>query len=195
MKSSYAAAILLAVPLGTANAGDLQGKVTSKGMTDNANAVVYVAAIPGKSFPAPTAPARIDQRNVKFQPHVLPVLVGTTVEFLNSDTVSHNVFTPDACAGKFNLGTWAPGASQEKSHTFTKACAATLLCLIHPEMEAFVVVVPTPYFAATAADGSYKIVGVPDGSYTVKVWHPKLKTIERAVTVNGTTQVDLELSK
>ena len=105
MKTHFVTAILLAVPLGTAYAGDLHGKVTSKGMTDNANAVVYVAAIPGKSFPAPTAPAQIDQHNLKFQPHVLPVLVGTTVEFLNSDTVSHNVFTPDACAGKFNLGT------------------------------------------------------------------------------------------
>jgi len=194
MKHAFVAAILLTVPLETALAGDLHGKVTSKGMADNANAVVYIAAVPGKSFPIPTTSAQIDQRNMKFQPHVLPVLVGTTVEFLNSDTVSHNVFTPDACAGKFNLGTWAPGSSK-KPHTFTKECAATLLCLIHPEMEAFVVVVPTPYFAATAADGAYKIAGVPDGSYTVKVWHPKLKTIQKAVTVNGPTEVDLELSK
>jgi plastocyanin len=194
MKNAFAAAILLAVPLGTALAGDLHGKVTSKGASDNANAVVYVAVIPGKTFPAPTVPAQIDQHSMKFEPHVLAVVVGTTVDFLNSDTVSHNVFTPDACAGKFNLGTWAPGSSK-KSHTFTKECAATLLCLIHPEMEAFVIVVPTPYFAATSADGAYKIVGVPDGSYTVKVWHPKLKTIGKAVTVNGPTQVDLELSK
>ena len=56
-------------------------------------------------------------------------------------------------------------------------------------------VVPTPYFAATATDGAYKIAGVPDGSYTVKVWHPKLKTIEKTVTVSGPTEVDLELSK
>ena len=80
MKSHFVAAILMTVPLETALAGDLHGKVTSRGMTDNANAVVYIAAVPGKSFPIPTASAQIDQRNMKFQPHVLPVLVGGAQE-------------------------------------------------------------------------------------------------------------------
>src|ERR1035437_4162321 len=134
-------------------AGDLHGKVTCKGVRDSSNAVVYVAAITGKTFPAPAAHAKMDQKNLVFAPHVLPVLVGTTVDYYNSDAVLHNVFSPDACCDKFNLGTWPQG--QSKSYTFKKECAATLLCKVHPEMEGFVVACPTPYYAVTKADGSF----------------------------------------
>ncbi len=187
---SAASLVLLAASL---RAGDLHGKVTCKGVKDSSDAVVYVAAIPGKSFPAPKEHAKMDQLNLVFHPHVLPVLVGTTVDFLNSDAVLHNVFTPDACAEKFNLGTWPKG--QTKSYEFKKECAATLLCKVHPEMEAFVVAVPTPYFAVTKADGSYTIAGGPDGSYTVKVWHPKLKATQKSVTVAGATAAEFEISR
>jgi len=174
-------------------AGDLHGTVKCKGVRDSADAVVYVDAIPGKTFPAPKEHARIDQSNLLFVPHVLPVLVGTTVDFLNSDAVLHNVFSPDACAEKFNLGTWPKG--QIKSYTFKKDCVATLLCKVHPEMEGFVVAVPTPYFAVTKADGAYTIPNAPDGAYTVKVWHPKLKAGMKKVTVAGATAADFEIAK
>jgi plastocyanin len=192
MKRIFCAAslVLLAASL---RAGDLHGKVTCKGVKDSSDAVVYVAAIPGKTFPAPREHARMDQANLVFHPHVLPVQVGTTVDFLNSDAVLHNVFTPDACAEKFNLGTWPKG--QTKSYEFKKECAAVLLCKVHPEMEAFVVAVPTPYFAVTKADGSYKIADVPDGSYTVKVWHPKLKATQKSVKVAGATAAEFEISR
>jgi plastocyanin len=173
--------------------GDLHGKVACKGVRDSANAVVYVAAIPGKTFPAPQEHAKMDQANLVFVPHVLPVLVGTTVDFKNSDAVLHNVFSPEPCAEKFNLGTWPKGES--KSYTFKRECAATLLCKVHPEMEAFVVAVPTPYFAVTKADGSFHIADLPDGEYTVKVWHPKLKATQKAVRVAGATEVSFEIVK
>ena len=182
--------LFMAVPL---FAGDIHGKVDSKGMRNSADAVVYVASIPGKTASASSVPATMDQRNLTFVPHVLAVPVGTAVSFQNSDSVTHNVFTPAACAGKFNLGTWPKG--QSKSYTFSKECFATILCLIHPEMEGFVAALPTSYFAVTAADGSYAIAGVPDGAYAVKVWHPKLKGAEKSVTVHGATTVDWELSK
>ena len=174
-------------------AGDLHGKVAARGVRDSADAVVYVATVPGKTFAAPKEHAKIDQLNLVFTPHVLPVLVGTTVDFLNSDKVLHNVFTPDACAEKFNLGTWPQG--QTRSFTFKSECVAALLCKVHPEMEAFVLAVPTPYFAVTKADGSYRIADVPDGSYVVKVWHPKLKGTQKAVTVAGATSADFEISR
>ncbi|MFY9549567.1 MAG: carboxypeptidase regulatory-like domain-containing protein [Thermoanaerobaculia bacterium] len=174
-------------------AGDLHGKVTCKGIRDCGDAVVYVATIAGKSFPTPKEHAKVDQKNLVFVPHVLPILVGTTVDFLNSDAVLHNVFTPDACADKFNLGTWAQG--ETKSYTFKKECGAVLLCKVHPEMEAYVVAVPTPYYAMAQADGSYRIADLPDGSYTVKVWHPKVKAAGKPVTVAGTTEANFEVTK
>jgi plastocyanin len=184
------AAIAVAVPL---FAGDLHGKVSAKGVRNSADAVVYVDTVAGKTFPPPAEHARIDQKNMQFAPHVLPIVAGTTVDFLNSDALLHNVFSPDACADHFNLGTWPQG--QTKSFTFKKACFAALLCKVHPEMEGFVVVVPTPYFAVTGADGSYHIKDVPDGSYTVKVWHPKLKATQKSVAVKGATEADFEIAK
>ena len=192
MKRFQLAVLALAIAI-PASAGDLHGKVVCKGAKDCADAVVYVGTIPGKTFPAPKEHATIDQKNMVFVPRVLPVLAGATVDFLNSDAVLHNVYTQAVCADKFNLGTWPQG--QTKSFTFTKECVAELLCKVHPEMQGFVVVVPTPYFAAVKADGSYKIADVPDGSYTVKVWHPKLKPAEKPVTVAGATEADFEIAK
>ena len=176
-----------------ATAAEIKGTVKVTGAKNNADAVVYVDVIAGKVFPPPAAPVLLDQKNMVFVPHVLPVVVGTTVDFQNSDAVLHNVFSPDKCADKFNLGSWPQG--QKKSYTFKQPCAATILCNVHPEMEAFVVSVPTPYFAVTEKSGAYDIKNVPDGTYTVKVWHPKLKETSRQVTVNGVTTADFELSK
>ena len=191
MKTLLALSVLVAaLPIA---AGDLHGKLVCKGVRDCADAVVYVAAVPGKTFPAPKEHAKIDQKNLVFIPHVTAVLVGTTVDFLNSDALLHNVFSPDACADKFNLGTWPQG--EIRSYTFKKECVAALLCKVHPEMEAFVVAVPTPWFTLAKPDGSYRIADVPDGSYTVKVWHPKLKSGQKAVTVSGPTEAAFEISR
>ncbi len=174
-------------------AGEIHGRVTVHGVRDSADAVVYVGAIAGKTFAPPKEHARINQENLVFTPHVVAVQVGATVDFLNSDAVLHNVFSPDACAGKFNLGTWPKG--QIRSYTFKNECVASLLCKVHPEMQGYVVAVPTPYFAVTKANGEYTIHDVPDGSYTLKVWHPKAKPTEKAVKVAGATTADFAISR
>jgi plastocyanin len=176
------AAAVLGMATG-ALAGEISGNVTATGMRSNADAVVYVDKIEGKTFPAPTEPVVMDQKGKVFLPKVLPVLVGTTVDFLNSDAFAHNVFTPDKCADKFNLGSWPTG--EARSHTFEKPCAAVMLCNVHPEMVGYVVAVETPYFAVTKEDGSYTISGVPDGSYTVSVWHERLKKQSQEVQVKA----------
>jgi plastocyanin len=193
MRKSFGVLFLVLGVAFPVTAGDLHGKVTCKGVRDCADAVVYVSAVRGKSFPTPKEHAKMDQKNLLFIPHVLPVLVGTTVDFLNSDTVLHNVFTPEACADNFNLGTWPQG--ETKSYTFKKECAVVLLCKVHPEMDAYVVAVPTPYFATAQPDGSYHIADVPDGNYTVKVWHPKLKAANKPMTVAGATEANFEIAK
>jgi plastocyanin len=185
------ALVLLVLAAGAAHAGTLTGKVNVAGAKNNANAVVYVEGV--GSSPAAAKEAVMDQEGMSFVPHVLPVQVGTTVEFLNSDQVSHNVFTPDKCAGQFNLGTWGKG--QKRTYTFDKPCTAVILCAIHPEMEGYVVAVPTPYFAVTGADGSFTIKGVPEGTHTVKVWHPGGKESSLQVNVTGDTQVDLKAGR
>ena len=188
--------MILAVSVHVSLAGEIKGKITAKGARDNANAVVYIDKIPGKTFEVPKKHAEIDQKNLVFHPHVLPVLTGTTVDFLNSDNVLHNVFSPDKCAESFNLGTWPQ--NQIRSYTFKEpGCRAVILCNVHPEMEAYVVVLETPYFAVSSKDGSYTIKDVPAGKYTLKIWHEKLKGEAASVEVpeKGEAAADFSIKK
>ena len=83
---------------------------TISGVKDPENVVVYLEHVDG-TFPAPAEHAIMDQQNMRFVPHVLPVLSGATVDFPNSDTVRHNVFSPSK-AKKFNLGIYASGTTK-----------------------------------------------------------------------------------
>ncbi len=129
-----------------ASAGTISGKVS--GVTGES--VVYVEAIAGKTFPAPTEKPVIDQKGLMFTPHIVAVEQGTTVEFLNSDKVAHNVFWISVGGNKklgHNLGTWPKG--EKRAFKFDKPGAMPLLCNVHPEMAGYIVVAPTPYFAET----------------------------------------------
>ena len=181
---------------GISSAGEIKGKVTAQGMRSPENIVVYVDAIAGKDFPAPAKPVLMDQKKMTFVPHVLPVLKGTTVEFLNSDPVGHNVYWPSVSGNKklnHNLGTWPQG--QKKPFQFNDLGAAPLLCNVHPEMSAYIVVSPTPYFAETDASGNFKIANVPAGDYTVTVWHEGGKPQSKPAKISGDTKVDLTVGK
>ncbi|MGA7398483.1 MAG: carboxypeptidase-like regulatory domain-containing protein [Candidatus Sulfotelmatobacter sp.] len=173
-------------------AGDIEGKVTGmKGQS-----VVYVDAIAGKTFPAPKEHPVVDQKGLLFAPHIIAVQQGTTVEFLNSDNVQHNVFWPSVAGDKkagHNLGTWPKG--EKRPFTFDKPGVVPLFCNVHPEMEGYIVVSPTPYFAQTDDSGNYKIKDVPDGSYTLVVWHEGAKNQSKPVTVAGGGKADFTLSK
>jgi plastocyanin len=153
-------------------AGTITGSVKIKGAAQPA--VVYVETAPG-SFPPPAAHAHVDQQKMTFIPYLLPVVVGTTVDFLNHDSVNHNVFSPDG--ESYNLGTWPKG--ETRSYTFKKVGVYAQLCSIHPEMEAFVVVLPNAYYATTDKAGNFKIANVPDGHYVLKVFSKKLKKPEK----------------
>jgi plastocyanin len=189
-------AILLICIVSISAAGDIKGKVKAKGVKHSGDAVIYIDKIPSKTFEQPKEHAKIDQKNLVFHPRVLPILVGTTVDFLNSDDVLHNVFSPDQCAEKFNLGTWPKG--QIRSYTFKKpGCEPVILCNVHPEMEAYVVILETPYYAVSEKGGSYQIKDIPPGKYTLKIWHEKLKGESKEVTVpqSGEIEVDFEIKK
>ena len=177
-------------------AGDIRGKVKARGVKHSGDAVIYIEKNDGKQFVVPKEHAKMDQKNLTFIPHVLPILVGTTVDYLNSDEVLHNVFSPDNCADKFNLGTWPKG--QTRSYTFKNpGCVPVMLCNVHPEMEAYVIVVQTPYYGVSAKDGSYEMKNVPPGKYELKIWHEKLKGSSVAVEVpeQGQVVVDFEIKR
>ena len=177
-------------------ASDIKGKVKAKGTKHSGGAVVYIDEISQAKFDPPKNHVTMDQKNLVFNPHVLPIIVGTTVDFMNSDDVLHNVFSPDGCAEKFNLGTWPKG--QTRSYTFkNQGCTPVLLCNVHPEMEAYVVTLQNPYFAVSEKDGSYTIKNVPAGKYTLKIWHEKLKGSSQEVTVpeSGDVEMNFEIKK
>jgi plastocyanin len=162
-------------------AGTIKGKVTIPRARTLADIVVYVDKAPGEFHPPKQHPV-IDQKNLSFVPHVMPVVAGTTVDFLNSDQVLHNVFSPDKCVNKFNLGTWPKG--EVRSVTFDKVgCAPVLLCNVHPEMEGFVVTLQNPYFAVSDKSGLFAIHDVPAGTYTIKAWNRKFLTVSQEVVV------------
>lgn len=183
---------LMALP---AFAGDINGKLKCRGVRNCSDAVVYIDKIDEETA-VPKEHAVMDQKNLRFIPHVLPIVAGTTVDYLNGDVVLHNVFTPEKCAEKFNLGTWAKG--ETRSYTYKDSdCGAVMLCNVHPEMEAWIVVLQNDYFYKTDKDGSYEIKNVPPGKYELKVWHEKLKTKPQSIEVlsDGTVTVDFTLKR
>ena len=170
-------------------AGTIEGKVSS------GESVVYVDVVPGKTFPAPSQKAIINQKNLQFHPRLLVVQQGTTVQFQNDDSVQHNVFWPSVGGNRklaHNLGTWPQGEKRE--YKFDQAGEVPLLCNVHPEMSGYIIVSPTPYFAQTDASGNYKIDNVPDGKYTVVAWHDGMEQT-KVVKVVGTGKADFALSK
>jgi len=190
-RASLVLTMLMALAL-AASAGSISGKVSGV----SGKSVVYVDTIAGKTFPAPTQHPVMDQKGLLFAPHILVVEIGTTVDFLNSDNVAHNVFWTAVGSDKkagHNLGTWPKG--EKRSFTFDKAGVVPLLCNVHPEMAGYLIVSPTPYFAETDDSGNYKIKDVPDGSYTLTVWHEGAKNQSKPVTVSGGAKADFTVSK
>ncbi len=171
------------------NPGVITGKVKCSRVRHSGDTVVYIEKAGDNNYDPPTEHGVVDQLNLVFIPHVLAVQKGTTVEFPNSDLVRHNVFSTPDCCNQFNLGTYDIGTS--KPVTFNESCEIPLLCNVHAEMSAYVVVLDNPYFGVTEKDGSFRINNVPPGTYKLKSWHEKLRSVEQEVTVEGGKTVEV----
>ncbi len=168
--------------------GTIQGKINSP-YARRSEGVVYIVAAKGEFKPPKENPV-MDQTKLVFIPHVLPVTVGTTVSFPNNDVVRHNVFSSKKSAEQFNLGTYATGVT--KKRTFAKPGVVQLLCNVHSEMSAFIVICQNPYFGVTdKKTGTATIENVPPGTYEVTFWHQRLraKTVKVEVKPGETAKV------
>ena len=184
MRSGARAAVIGALFLGvpSAQAATVEGAATINGRTAS-DAVVYLQSQEATPPAAPPMRVVMDQKNLAFVPDVLPVARGTVVEFTNSDDVQHNVFSPSAIAGKFNLGSYGPGA--RRTVTLNEPGDVRVLCNIHMEMEAHILVLDGPHFSIVAADGSYLIPDVPAGTYTLKIWQGRWLPFAQTVDLAG----------
>jgi plastocyanin len=153
-------------------------------VVDRRRAVVYLEDGLRSAFDElPAGRARMDQRGEQFVPRVLAVTVGTKVEFPNTDTTFHNVFSL-ARIKTFDLGRYPP--HRTGSVTFDRPGIVPVFCDIHSNMSAYILVFNHPFFALTDPDGRYSIPRVPPGTYTLRVWS-ELGTVEprRIVVADG----------
>ncbi len=199
--------LILYLP-GHALAGKITGAVKAKGLRSPANILVYLTQTPPISPDLTKTKFVMDQQNLTFIPHILPVPVKATVEFPNNDKVDHNVFSMSRTK-KFNLGSYKPG--EIKTIVFDKPGIVELRCDVHAEMSAFIMVMKNPYWAVTDGQGRFDIPDVnylkqyglsdvgnlPPGEYSIKTWHEKLKTQKTAVVVpdNGDVSVEINLTR
>ena len=153
--------------------------------TDPPTAVVYLEGSFGPA--SKTAVAQMAQKDLLFVTPLLPVQVGTKVEFPNLDDTYHNIFSYSP-AKRFDLGRYRPDEKPVPSQIFDVPGLVTLHCDIHEHMRGLILVLETPHFVRTGPDGRYRLAGLPAGRYTLKAWVDSKTTLERAVELkNGTT--------
>ena len=173
--------------------GSLGGRVTLDA-EPVPGVVVYLEPF-GPLATTPVVNAVIDQRSLRFRPPLAVVTPGSVVSFLNSDSLLHNVFSPGGPDGPFDLGTYITGERRER--TFRGTGTHLILCHVHPEMVAYVVIVPTSWYAVADSAGQYDVSSVPPGSYRLSVAHRRRHVAVGTVTIGrgGRVQRDLSLSR
>ena len=174
---------LVASPLiaGDVSQGAIQGKVDCGKHCDKV--MVYLEDVDG-SFTGEGVTRDFDQKGKVFLPHILPIVKGTTVRMKNSDPFLHNVHAYAGKRGLFNLG--MPPNSRVIERTFEESGNHTILCDVHPEMAAYIVVLDNPFFSTVEPDGTFEIGDVPLGSHTVVLYHPaRKKQMKQVVEVEG----------
>ena len=149
-----------------------------------ANVFVYVKSGINGTYPPPIAAATLDQKGCTYQPHVFGVVAGQSIELLNSDDTLHNIHSLPEKNEAFNLGMPVKGMKYTKKFDKPEVMIR-IKCDVHSWMSAYCGVLPHPFFAVTAADGTYTIKDLPAGTYTIEAWHEKFGTQTQQVTVGA----------
>lgn len=175
-------------------------RLLTRGATSQRDVVIYLRAARELPHAPPAEPALVSQRKLQFHPHVLPVLRGTRVRFLNEDDVTHNVFsTEDCCTVDLTM---APHT--DSPVVFAEEGVASMVCRLHPEMSLWVVVLRDPWFTHVELEkelweegrsysAAYAIEGVPPGTYTLSFWNKKLRPQEYTVSVGAGRVTELDV--
>jgi plastocyanin len=168
------------------------GAAGARDLPDLTRGVVYLESAPRAAFDEPEpSRATMDQHRERFVPHILAVMVGTTVDFPNRDRTYHNVFSLSR-AKRFDLGRYAAGRS--KAVRMDRPGIVRVFCDIHSHMSAFVLVFGHPYFDVTDENGRYELANVPQGTYTVVGWYEGEPRVSRSVVVPASGWADLDLA-
>jgi hypothetical protein len=166
-------------------AGYADGVTTQQVLVSNGqlgNVFVYVKEGLSMEFPAPSQPVVLDQQNCRYHPHVLGVQVDQSLQIQNSDPVLHNINTQPTTNRGFNIS--QPQQGMQTSRDFGMAeVMIPVKCDVHGWMNAYIGVVDHPYFAVSAADGSYSIPNLPPGEYVLEAWHELFGAQTANVTV------------
>jgi len=131
------------------------------------------------------------QKDLAFEPMLLPVQTGTKVEFPNFDNTYHNIFSYSA-AKRFDLGRYRSDERPIPSEIFDVPGLVTLRCDIHEHMRGIILVLDTPYFVLSDMGGNYRLSGLPAGHYTLKAWLDSKTTRERQVELKSGTALHVD---
>jgi len=156
------------------------------------DAVIYVESPAGDAAHAAATPhPKLAQKGQAFEPRVVVVAAGGTVDFPNLDPIYHNVFSVSP-PRRFDLGKYPRG--QSRSITFPKTGQVNVFCDIHSNMAAFILVVPNTHWVRPGADGSYELAGLAPGHYKLRAWHPDFAAQDLEVDVPAAGDVALDVS-
>ena len=150
--------------------------------------VVYLES--EKAPAAPKLTATLNQSGQKFDPEMLVVPVGSTVSFPNSDPIFHNVFSLSKTR-QFDLGNYPSGKT--RTITFDKPGVVQVLCHLHPDMNATIMVVPNAWFTRPDDHGAFAFSGLPAGAYQVVVWHKSAGLFKQRIQVSQGTVAKISM--
>jgi len=158
------------------------------------NVFVYVKdGLGNYSYDPPTDSPKIDQHECRYHPHVFGMRVGQTLEIVNSDPTLHNIHAMPKSNSEFNNG--QPLQGMKMTHTFDKPeVMVPFKCDVHGWMNAYVGVLPHPYFAVTKDDGKFELPNLPPGTYTIEAWHEKMGPMTQSVTIAAKESKDITFS-
>jgi hypothetical protein len=158
------------------------------------NVFIYVkSGLAKKDYPAPSAPAKLDQKGCQYFPHVLGVMVNQPIEINNSDETLHNVHALPKNSKPFNLP--FPKRGMMRSQSFSSPeVMVKVRCDVHNWMSSYIGVLDHPFFAVTDDQGRFSIPNLPPGKYEIEAWHEKYGTSSTTVTVGASGQATADFT-